>query len=136
MILLERGILDFVKTFGRPGILLSVEPKMANKNKEDRNSEQVQASDEEGTPKWVATIACPVKAYGREKYINLPVTVASKTQPLAGVLPGQTVVPENLEMGIMKMEKGGSTQFFSASSIRAVTMPAQATQSPAPVPQR
>src|SRR5256885_9210962 len=87
--MLTRVVVDFVKTFGRPGIMLSIEPKMVRKDKDNPKSEQVQGSDDEGNLRWVVTVAVPVQAYDREKFENLAITVASKTQPCTNVAPGQ-----------------------------------------------
>ena len=123
--MLTRVVVDFVKTFGRPGIMLSIEPKMVRKDKDNPKSEQVQGSDDEGNLRWVVTVAVPVQAYDREKFENLAITVVSKTQPCTNVAPGQSVMVENLEMGVMKSEKGGYAEFFSASAIRPVQAQAQ-----------
>jgi hypothetical protein len=120
--MLDRVVVDFVKTFGRPGLLLAVEPKMVRVDKDDPESEQVHGSDDQGNLKWSVTIAVPVKAYAREKFVNLTITVASRSQPCANVPPGQTVIAESLEMGIMKQEKSGYAVFFSAAAIRPVQL--------------
>lgn len=124
---LDRVVVDFIKTFRRPGILLGVEPKLVRKDKDDPNSEQVQGSDGEGNLKWIVTMAVPVKAYGREKFENLSVTVNSPAQPCSGVSIGQTVIAEGLEMGIMKQDRNGYSVFFSASTVRAVQLQPAAT---------
>jgi hypothetical protein len=71
------------------------------------------------------TIAVPVRGYARERFENLSITVASPTPPCANMPPGGAVVPDTLEMGTLKSDKTGYTQFFSASAIRPVQLQPQ-----------
>jgi hypothetical protein len=124
--MIEKLIADFLKTFGRPGIFLAVEPKLERADRNDPNSQQVQARDKNGGGlKWTATVAVAVQSFGREKYENLSITLTSPTQPCANIAPGAPVMVDGLEQGLMKQSNGFS-QFWSAAGIRQV-----AAQSPA-----
>ena len=120
--MLPRVIVDFIRTCGGPGILLSVVAKTERKDPDDPQSDQAQSVDAEGTPKWTVGMACPGQGFNGDRYENLYITVVSKVKPLAAAPQGAHVVPEDLEMGIMKSEKGNITQFFSCKSVRVVTM--------------
>ena len=125
--MIDRVVVDYVKTFGQPGIFLGVEPKMTREDKTDPKCKQVQASEKNGGGlKWTATVAVKVKAFEKEKHENLSITLTSPTQPCANVPVGQTVVIEGLEMGIMKQDRGGFSLFFNASGVRPVSVQAQA----------
>ena len=87
--MIDRVVVDFVKTFGRPGIFLAVEPKMERADKSDPNSQQVQARDKNGDGlKWLATVVVVVKSFDREKYENLSITLTAPTQPCANIATG------------------------------------------------
>jgi hypothetical protein len=121
--MIDRVVVDYVKTFGKPGIFLSCEPKMVRENKDAANSKQVQGRDGNGSLKWTATIAMSVKVFDREKYENLSITLTSPSQPCAGIQPGQPVVIEGLEMGLMPGNK--NPQFWSAAAIKPVQVQAR-----------
>jgi hypothetical protein len=124
--MIDRVVVDYVKTFGQPGIFLGCEPKWTREDKADPKSKQVQASDKNGGGlKWTATVAVKTKAFEKEKIENLSITLTSPTQPCANVPVGQMVVIESLEAGFMKQERGYSI-FFSAAGIRPVSAQAQA----------
>ena len=128
--IIDRVVVDFVKTFGRPGIFLAVEPKMERADRNDPNSQQVQARDKNGGGlKWTVTVAVVVKSFDREKYENLSITLTSPTQPCAHMQPGQSVVIENLEQGLM-VQNGRVTQFWSATALKPVQVAAQAPAVP------
>ena len=112
--------------FGRPGIFLAVEPKLERADRNDPNSQQVQARDKNGGGlKWTAHVALAVKSFDREKYENLSITLTSPTQPCANIAPGAPVMIDTLEQGLMKQSNGFS-QFWSAAGIRQVTVQSQA----------
>jgi len=118
--MIDRVVVDFVKTFGRPGIFMGVEPKMERLDRNDPNSEQVQSRDKNGGGlKWTATVALKYQANGREKKEILSITLLSPSAPCTNIHEGQTVMVEGLEMGVMPQEKGFS-QFWSAAAIRPV----------------
>ena len=125
--MIDRVVVDFAKTFGRPGIFLAVEPKMERADKSDQNSQQVQARDKNGGGlKWTVTVAVAVKSFDREKYENLSITLTSPTQPCANIALGAPVMIDGLEQGLMKQSNGFS-QFWSAAGIRQVAAQAQAS---------
>jgi hypothetical protein len=112
--MIDRVVVDYVKTFGQPGIFLGVEKKMTREDRTNPNSPQVQATDKNGSGmKWTATVALKVKNFDKEKIENLSITLTSPTQPCANVPVGQAVVIEGLEMGIMKQERGGFSVFLA-----------------------
>lgn len=121
---IDRLVVDYIKTFEKPAIFLSIEPKMVRANKEDSNSPMVQGRDSNGGLKWIATVAVPVKAFDREKFVNLSITLTSPTQPCTNLQPGHQCVPEMLVQGLMPGNK--NPQFWSADSIRPVTAQAGA----------
>lgn len=122
---LDRVVVDFARTFGQPGIFLGIEPKMTRSDKNDQKSEMVQGREKDGPGlKWTVTIACKVASFDRTKTVNLDITLTSPTNPCTTLMMGQPVVPENLEMGTMKQEKAGYSQFFTATAIKPVTVPA------------
>src|SRR5437868_15076749 len=124
--MIDRVVVDFVKTFGRPGIFLAVEPKMERADRNDQNSQQVQARDKNGGGfKWTATVAVVVKSFDREKYENLSITLTSPTPPCANITPGAPVMIDGLEQGLMKQSNGFS-QFWSCAGIRQVAAQAPA----------
>ncbi len=123
--LIDRVVIDFVKTFGRPGVFNGCEPKMERSDKLDPNSPEVQGRDKNGGGlKWTALVA--VK-HGRNKNDILNITLVSPTDPCANIHMGQTVIAEDLEMGTMKQDRGGFSQFWSAAALRQV-QPAQFAQ--------
>jgi len=125
--MIDRVVVDFAKTFGRPGIFLAVEPKMERADRNDPTSQQVQARDKNGGGlKWSCTVAVAVKSFDREKYENLSITLTSPTQPCANIAPGAPVMIDGLEQGLMKQSNGFS-QFWSAAGIRQVAAQAQAS---------
>ncbi len=125
--MIDRVVVDYVKTFGQPGIFLGIEAKMTREDRTDPKSKQVQASEKNGGGlKWTATVALKVKTFEKEKIENLSITLTSPTQPCANVSVGQTVVIEGLEMGIMKQDRGGFSVFFSAAGVRPVSVQPQA----------
>lgn len=120
--MIDRAVVDFAKTFRQPGIFLGIQPKMTRADKNDPKSEQVQASDKNGGGlKWTASVAVKVKQFDRDKNETMDVTLTSPTQPCANMAIGQTVTIEDLEMGIMRQDRGVSV-FFSATAIRPVTV--------------
>lgn len=122
--MIDRVVVDYVKTFGRPGIFLALEPKMERADKSNQNSQQVQARDKNGGGlKWTATVAVAVKSFDREKYENLSITLTSPTQPCANIAPGTPVLIDGLAQGLMKNSNSFS-QFWSADGIRQVTVQA------------
>jgi hypothetical protein len=122
--MIERAVLDFLKTFSRPGIFNGCEPKMERTIKDDSNSPEVQGRDKNGGGlKWTALVA--VK-YGRNKNEILSITLVSPSDPCTNIHIGQTVVVEGLEMGIMKQERGGFSQYFSATALKPVQVAAPA----------
>ena len=132
--MIDRVVVDFVKTFGEPGIFLGVEPKMQRTDRDDPKSPQEQARDKQNPQelKWIASVAIKIKNFQKEKKEILGVTLSSPSQPCTNVQIGQTVVIEGLEMGIMKQERGnGFSQFWSAAAIRPVAVQAQAQQAQA-----
>lgn len=123
MAVIDRLVVDYVKTFGKPGIFLSIEPKMVRAEKDNASSSLVQGRDSNGL-KWVATVAVPVKSFDREKFENLSITLTSPTQPCANIQPGQQVVVDGLVQGLMPGNK--NPQFWSADGIRPVAAQAAA----------
>jgi len=124
--MIDRLVVDYVKTFGKPALFLAVEPKMERVDRNDKNSQQVQARDKNGGGlKWTATVAVAVKSFDREKYENLSITLTSPTQPCANIAPGAPVMIDGLEQGLMKQSNGVS-QFWSAAGIRPVAAQAPA----------
>jgi hypothetical protein len=115
--MIDRVVVDFDKTFGR-GIFLGVEPKMTRADKNDPKSEQEQARDKNGVPKWTATIAVKVQAFEKAKMENIAIAILSAQKPYAALPVGSAVIVEALEMGIMKQDRGGFSIFFSAANIR------------------
>jgi hypothetical protein len=131
--MIERAVLDFLKTFSRPGIYNGCEPKMERLDKNDPNSPEAQGRDKNGGGlKWTALLA--VK-HGRNKNEILSITLVSASDPCANIHVGQTVIAEDLAMGIMRQDKGGYSQFWSATALRPVTVPSQQGQH-APAAQR
>ncbi len=125
--MLDRVVVDFARTFGRPGIFLAIEPKLERADKSNPNSQQVQARDKNGGGlKWTATVAVAVKSFDREKYENLSITLIAPTQPCANIAPGAPVMIDGLEQGLMKQSNGFS-QFWSAAGVRQVTVQSQAS---------
>lgn len=116
----DRVVVDFGKTFGK-GIFLGVEAKMQREKKDDPNSRMVQATDKEtGLLKWAVTLALKPQFHANAKMENIAVTINSREQPYGAIPVGSYVVVENLEMGTMKQDRGGYTNFFSAENIRQV----------------
>jgi len=123
--MIDRVVVDFVKTFGRPGIFLAVEPKMERADGNDKTSQPVQARDKNGGGlKWTATIAVAVKSFDRDKYENLSITLNAPTQPCANIATGAPVMIDGLVQGLMPGNK--NPQFWSADGIRQVTVQSQA----------
>jgi hypothetical protein len=124
--MIDRVVVDFVKTFGRPGIFLAVEPKMERADRNDQNSQQVQARDKNGGGlKWTATVAVAVKSFDRDKYENLSITLTSPTPPCANIATGAPCMIDGLVQGLMAGNK--NPQFWSADGIRQVAAQAPAT---------
>lgn len=117
MALFDRIVVDFPKTFGT-GIFLGVEPKMQRSDKNDAKSPMVQGHDGNGGLKWTATVAVKVQAFETAKMENITVTITSPKKPYDAMPVGTVVTIEGLEMGIMKQDRGGFSQFFSAENIR------------------
>jgi hypothetical protein len=126
MSVIDRVVVDFAKTFSGPGLFLGVEPKMERADKNDPNSQEVQARDKNngGALKWTATVAVKYKAFSKDKSEVLSFTLVSPTQPCSDVPLGQTVMIEGLEMGIMRQDRGGFSQFWSAVAVRPVRVQA------------
>ncbi len=122
--MIDRIVVDFAKTFGRPGIFLAIEQKMERADRNDSNSQQVQARDKNGGLKWTATVAVAVKSFDRDKYENLSITLTAPTQPCANIAPGSPVMIEGLVQGLMAGNK--NPQFWSADGIRQVAVQAPA----------
>jgi hypothetical protein len=112
-------VVDVPKTFSGPGYFLGCEPKMVRKDKNDRNSEQVQGKDSTGNLKWTAVVVVKQRSFDKEKVKTLSITLTSPTQPCATMQPGQSVVIENLEQGLM-VQNGHITQFWSATALKPV----------------
>jgi len=128
--MIDRVVVDFEKTFGT-GIFLGVDPKMTREDKADPKSQQVQARDKDGVPKWTATVAVRYKNFENVKTENLTITINNRQKPYEAMPIGQTVAIDGLEMGIMKQDKGGFSIFFSAANIRPLqTGAAQAASQP------
>ncbi len=125
MDLVDRVVVDVPKTFSGPGYFLGCEPKMVRKDKNDPNSEQVQGKDSNGSLKWVALVVVKQRAFNKEKVKTLSITLTGPTQPCAHMQPGQSLVIENLEQGLM-VQNGRVTQFWSATSLKPVQVTAQA----------
>jgi hypothetical protein len=124
--MLDRVVVDFARTFGQPGIFLGIEPKMTRSDKNDPKSEMVQGREKDGNGlKWTVTIAVKIANFDRVKTENLSITLTSPANPCAALQMGQPVVAEGLEMGVMKQEKSGFSQFFTATAIKPVAVPAQ-----------
>lgn len=126
--MIDRVVVDYVKTFGKPGIFLACEPKMVREDKNAANSKQVQGHDGSGGLKWTATVVMSVKVFDRDKYENLSITLTSPSQPCAGIQTGQPVVIEGLEMGLMPQSGGKMSQFWSAAAIKPVQVQSAARQ--------
>jgi len=131
----DRAIVDFVKTYGK-GIFLGVEPKRTRKDANDPKSEQVQATDKEtGLLKWTVTVAVKSLLSANAKLENMAVTINSREQPFGAISVGSYVVVENLEMGIIRQDRGGYSTFFSAETIRQVA-PERVASNQSPQPAR
>jgi hypothetical protein len=123
--MIDRIVVDFAKTFGRPGVFLAVEPKMERADRNDPSSQQVQARDKNGGGlKWTCTVAVAVKSFDRDRYENLSITLTSPTQPCANIAPGAPVMIEGLVQGLMAGNK--NPQFWSADGVRQVATQASA----------
>ena len=91
---------------------------MQRVDKADPKSEMVQGNDSNGGLKWTATIAVRVQQFEHAKMENITVTITSPKKPYEAMPIGTMVTVEGLEMGTMKQERGGFSQFFSAENIR------------------
>jgi len=114
---MDRVRVDFPKTCGK-GIYLGVEPKLVPSDKNNPKSEQVQARDANNVPKWTVTIAVRSLLSPKAKMENIMVTLSSPTKPYTAISVGQAVIVDELEMGVMKQDRGGFSVFFSAENIR------------------
>jgi len=117
--MLDHFVIDWNKSFGK-GIFLGVEPKMVRSDKLDPKSPQIQDRDKEGLLKWTATIAVRIQNFEKVKTENIAITLKGKDKPCAALPIGQTVGVEDLELGIMKQDRGGFSIFFSAAGVRPV----------------
>src|SRR5258708_16158228 len=98
--MIDRVVVDFAKTFGRPGIFLAVEPKMERADRNDKNSQQVQARDKNGGGlKWTATVAVAVKMFGREKNENLSIKRTIPTQTCFNYAPSPPLKTDRVSLG-------------------------------------
>jgi hypothetical protein len=133
MSVFDRVGVDFARTFSGPGLFLGVEPKMERADKNDPNAQEVQGRDKNngGALKWTATVAVKYKTFSKGRSEVLSLTMVSPTQPCSDIPLGQTVMIEGLEMGIMRQDRGGFSQFWSATAIRPVRVQAPQGQ-PAP----
>lgn len=127
---IDRVAVDFAKTFSGPGLFLGVETKMERADKNNPNSEEVQGRDKNNGSalKWTATVAVKYKAFSKEKSEILSLTLVSSSQPCSDLSLGQPVMIEGLEMGIMRQDRGGFSQFWSAAAIRPVRVQASQAQ--------
>jgi len=112
---MDHFIVNFPKTCGK-GIFLGVEQKLVPSDKNNPKSEPVQARDADNVPKWTATIAVRSQLSPKAKMENITVTVSSPTKPYAAIPVGQAVIVDELEMGVMKQDRGGFSIFYSASA--------------------
>jgi catalase len=113
----DRFSINFAKTFNG-AMLLSVEPKMQRADRTNSKSEQVQALDKEGVPKWTVILAVQTKSFEQTKFENIQITVTSPNKPYGAIPLGSMVTVEGLELGIMAQSKGGFSCFYSAEAIR------------------
>lgn len=115
--LINSVFVDFSKTFGK-GNFLVVEPKYQRSDKNDPKSPMVQGSDGNGNFKWTATIAVRIQQFEQAKMENINITLTSPKKPYEAMPVGTMVTVDGLEMGTMKQDRGGFSQFFSAENIR------------------
>lgn len=113
----DRWIADFDKSV-EGAMLLNVEPKMTRADKNDSRSDQVQAKDKDGVPKWTVTLAVQTKNFENTKFENIPITITSREKPYGGIVPGTPVTVEGLVVGFMAQARGGYSVFYSAEAIR------------------
>ena len=132
--MIDRYAIDFDKTFGS-AMLLGLEPKMTRADKQNPKSEQVQARDKDGTPKWSCILVVQVKnQFDNVKYENIAVTIVSPNKPYEAIPPGTPVTAEDTWVGIMTQARGGFSAFYSAEAIRPL-QPAQPSRMPSAQPQ-
>lgn len=124
--MLDHFVVDWNKTFGK-GIFLGVEPKMVRSDKTDPKSPQIQDRDKEGVLKWTATIAVRIQNFDKVRTENLAITLKGQSKPCAALPIGQMVTVEDLELGIMKQDRGGFSVFFSAANMRPIQQQAAAS---------
>ncbi len=124
--MIDRYSINFDKTVGS-AMLLGVEAKMTRADKQNPKSEQVQARDKDGVPKWTVTLAVQTKSFENTKFENIPITVTSPNKPYEAIPPGTQVTVENMELGIMPQQRGGFSVFYSAEAIRPL-QPAQSSR--------
>jgi hypothetical protein len=115
--MIDRWIVDFDKSVVG-AMLLSVEPKMTRADKNDPKSDQVQAKDKDGVPKWTVTLAVQTKNFENTKFENIPITITSREKPYGGIQPGTQVTVEGLSVGFMVQARGGLSIFYAAEAIR------------------
>ena len=84
--MIDRWIVDFDKSV-EGAMLLNVEPKMTRADKNDPRSDQVQAKDKDGVPKWTVTLAVQTKNFENTKFDNIPITITSREKPYGGIVP-------------------------------------------------
>src|SRR5438046_118776 len=122
MSVIDKVGVNYAETFSGPGLFLGVEPKMERADKNDPKSQEVQARDKNNGSalKWTATVAVKYKTFSKVKNEILSLTLVSSTRPCSDIPLGQTVMIEGLEMGIMRQDRGGFSQFWSATAIRPV----------------
>jgi hypothetical protein len=114
--MIDRYVVDFAKTF-TGAMLIAIEPKMTRADKNNASSDQVQARDGNGVPKWAITLAVQTKSVNT-KFETIAITVISPNKPYGAIPPGTPVMVEQLELGIMPKDKGGFSVFYSAEAIR------------------
>src|SRR5438128_2205125 len=114
--MIDRHAINFEKTFSG-AMLLGVEAKMTRADKNNPKSEQVQAKDKDGVPKWTVTVAVQTKSFEKTKFENIAITITSPNKPYAAIQPGSPVTVEGLELGFMVQSKGGISFFYSAENI-------------------
>jgi hypothetical protein len=129
----DRYSINFDKTFGS-AMLLGVEPKMTRADKQNPKSEQVQARDANGTPKWTVTLAVQTKSFDNTKFETIQVAIVSPNKPYEAIMPGTPVTAEDTWVGIMPQQRGGFSVFYSAEAIRPI-QPAQSSRLSSAQPQ-
>jgi hypothetical protein len=127
---IDHVAVDSGRTFNGPAIYLGCEPKMVRADKTDPTSQEVQGRDNNGGGfKWTCNVAVKFRAFERDKNEILSVTLTAPQMPCGDLQMGMPVLVEGLEMGLMRQDRGGFSQFWSAAGIRAAVVRSQAQQS-------